>query len=1003
MTAAPALAAQAQGEAWHSLSAEETLAKLGSSAGGLSAAEAARRLTADGPNELKEGKRVSPLRILLGQFKSLIVWILIAAGVVSGALGETVDAVAILAIVVLNAVIGFYQEFNAERSIAALKKMTAPQAKVRRDGQVALIAASEIVAGDVLVLEAGDMIAADARLLEAAALKCIESALTGESEAVTKQPATLERSDLPLGDRENMVFMGTSVAAGTGLAVVVGAAMKTELGRIAGMLEEAGADEGTPLQRKLDSFGRILVWATLGIIALLFGLGLLRGTKLLELFMTSVSLAVAAVPEGLPAVVTVALSLGVLRMSRRGALVRKLPAVETLGSTTVICTDKTGTLTMGEMTVRALYVAGQSHEVTGDGYGPDGEVRFEGKKAQAPHAAPLLELATVLLGCNNAKLIKEEGTWKVTGDPTEGALLAAGSKAGGSQERIEKELPKHHEIPFDSDRKRSTVIRKMPDGKLRAFINGAPDVLLERCTNLYTGTGVRPMTDEDRRNIAARNTAMAQQALRVLGSAYRDLDHASPADLTADAVEQGLVFVGLSGMHDPPRQEAKEAVAKCRAAGIRVVMITGDHPHTATAIAREIGIASDEDQAIAGVELDKMSDDELRQRAPKIAVYARVTAAHKLRIIRAWKANDAVVAMTGDGVNDAPAIKGADIGIAMGRSGTEVTKQASDMVITDDNFASIVAAVEEGRGIYDNIRKTLQYLLAGNTGELLLMTICVVVGLPMPLLPIHLLWINLVTDGLPALCLATDPIDPDVMKRNPRRRSEPITDRGFLRTMFLTGLLTAGAAFAAYLYALKTGTEEMARTHAFAVLVFAELLRSFGARSETKPVWRISLFTNVNLAIVVSVSFGLQVWSHHNAILGRFLKTSFVPLADCFPLLALGAIPLLVLELVKVARSRLLKSAPVTVRVVFPRDGEMITQPSYSLQISAPGEIAGADVRIDQGDWQPCRQSLGLWWFDWSGYDSGEHEVVARMRKPDGAAVNSEARIFQVKLSPDRL
>ncbi|MBP1601839.1 MAG: Calcium-transporting ATPase (modular protein), partial [Acidobacteria bacterium] len=564
--------------------------------------------------------------------------------------------------------------------------------------------------------------------------------------------------------------------------------------------------------------------------------------------------------------------------------------------------DKTGTLTVGEMTVRSLYVAGQSYEVTGEGYGPDGEVRFEGKKAEAQHAAPLLELSTVILGCNNAHLVQEEGTWKVIGDPTEGALLVAGPKAGGNRERIENELPKHHEIPFDSDRKRSTVIRKMPDGRLRAFINGAPDVLLERCTNLYTSTGVRPLTDADRQNIVAQNTAMAQQALRVLGSAYRDLDNTSPDDLTADAVEHDLVFVGLSGMYDPPRQEAKEAVATCRAAGIRVVMITGDHPHTATAIAREIGIASDDDLAIAGVELDKMSDDELRKRAPKIAVYARVTAEHKLRIIRAWKANDAVVAMTGDGVNDAPAIKGADIGIAMGKSGTEVTKQAADMIVTDDNFASIVAAVEEGRGIYDNIRKTLQYLLAGNTGELLLMTLCVIIGLPTPLLPIHLLWINLVTDGLPALCLATDPIDSDVMKRHPRRRSERITNRSFLRTMFFTGFLTAGVAFAVYFYVLREGTTEMARTSAFAVLVFAELLRSFGARSETKPLWRISLFTNVNLVMVVALSFGLQVWSQHNAALGRFLKTSFMPFTDCLLLLAVGAIPLLILETVKVVR-----------------------------------------------------------------------------------------------------
>ena len=890
-----------KGEAWHNRSAEEVLAHLGSSATGLLAAEAAQRLAANGQNELKEGKRISPLQIFLGQFKSLIIWILIAAGIISGVLGEVVDTIAILAIVVLNAVIGFYQEFNAEQSIAALKKMTAPQAKVRRDGQVTSIPASGIVAGDILAMEAGDLVAADARLLTAASLKCIESALTGESEAVTKEPATLEAGDVPLGDRVNMVFMGTSVVAGTGQAVVVATAMKTELGRIAELIEETGADQGTPLQRKLDAFGRILVWTALGIVVLLFGLGWLRGAKLFELFMTSISLAVAAVPESLPAVVTVALSMGVLRMARRRALVRKLAAVETLGSTNVICTDKTGTLTVGQMTARALYVAGQRYEVTGEGYGPEGDVCLDGKKAEEPHTAPLLELATVLLGCNNAHLVQENGTWKTVGDPTEGALLAAGLKAGGKQEQIEKELPKHHEIPFDSDRKRSAVIRKMPDGKLRAFINGAPDVLLERCTNVYTGTGVRPMTDEDRKNIVAQNTAMAQQALRVLGSAYRDLDNALPAGLTADAVEHDLVFVGLSGMYDPPRQEAKEAVEKCRAAGIRVVMITGDHPQTAAAIAHELGIASAA-AAVTGAGLDKMSDEELRRRSPEIAVYARVTAEHKLRIVRALKANDAVVAMTGDGVNDAPAIKGADIGIAMGKSGTEVTKQAADMIITDDNFATIVAAVEEGRGIYDNIRKTLQYLLAGNTSELLLMTVCVVIGLPAPLLPIHLLWINLVTDGLPALCLATDPIDPDVMKRRPRRRSESITDRGFLRTMFFTGFLTAGVAFAVYFYVLQSETTETARGHAFAALVFAELLRSFGARSETKPIWRISLFTNVNLVIVVAISVGFQVWSQHNAMLGRFLKTSYMPLADCFLLLAAGAIPLLTLEMVKIVR-----------------------------------------------------------------------------------------------------
>ena len=914
MNTAPAIAPLQEGKAWHTQSAETVLARLASTADGLSAQEAAQRLAANGPNELTEGKRINPLRMFLGQFRSLIIWILIAAGVISGVLGEVLDCIAILAIVVLNAVIGFYQEFKAEKSIAALKKLTAPQAAVVRSGQVSSIPASGIVAGDILALEAGDLIAADARILEAASLKCIESALTGESDAVTKQAGTLQQDDVPLGDRGNMVFMGTSVTAGTARAAVVATAMKTELGRIAGLIEEAGEEEKTPLQRRLDSFGRILVWATMGIVVLLFGLGLLRGTELLELFMTSVSLAVAAVPEGLPAVVTVALSLGVLRMSRRHALVRRLPAVETLGSTTVICTDKTGTLTVGDMTVRALYVDGQSYEVTGEGYGPEGEVRVDGKKAEARHAGALLELATVLLGCNNAHLVHENGVWNVIGDPTEGALLAAGPKAGGNRERIEKELPRQHEIPFDSDRKRSSVIRRMPDGTLRAFTNGAPGVLLQRCASFYTIAGIRPMTEPDRQRILAQTTAMAKQALRVIGSAYRDMGNSLPGDLTPDGVERDLVFVGLTGMCDPPRSEAKDAVAKCQAAGIRVVMITGDHPETATAIAREIGIASADDMAIAGVELDRMSDDELRKRVLKTAVYARVTAEHKLRIIRAWKASDAVVAMTGDGVNDAPAVKGADIGIAMGKSGTEVTRQASDMVITDDNFASIVAAVEEGRGIYDNIRKTLQYLLAGNTGELLLMTICVVIGFPPPLVPIHLLWINLVTDGLPALCLATDAIDPDVMNRHPRRRSERLTDPSFLRTMCLTGFLTAGVTFAVYLYALKKGNPEMARTYAFAVLVFAELLRSFGGRSETKSIWHIPFFTNINLALVVCGSLGLQVWSQHNETLGRFLKTSPLPFNDCLWLLAMGCIPLLTLEMVKLVRNKRLSPPPATPR-----------------------------------------------------------------------------------------
>jgi len=520
-----------------------------------------------------------------------------------------------------------------------------------------------------------------------------------------------------------------------------------------------------------------------------------------------------------------------------------------------------------------------------------------------PDADSLHELATILLGCNNAQLVEVDGRFQTIGDPTEGALLAAGVKAGGDRQHIEQQWPMVREFPFDSDRKRSAAVRRMPDGKLRALVNGAPGLLLERCSRLYSGSGVRPLTEQDRQRQLAQGSAMAKQALRVLGSAYRDLAGPLQPDATADTIERDLVFVGLTGMYDPPRSEAEAAVARCRAAGIRVVMITGDHPDTAAAIARELGISNDS-PAMGGAALDELTAEELQRRVVEVDVYARVTAAHKLRIIRALKANQAVVAMTGDGVNDAPAIKGADIGIAMGISGTEVTKQAADMIITDDNFATIVAAVEEGRGIYDNIQKTLQYLLAGSAGELLLMTVCVVVGLPTPLLPIHLLWINLVTDGLPALCLATDPIDADVMRRLPRLRSERLMNGTFLRTMLITGFLTAGVSFAAYGYGLRTGTVASARGAAFAVLVFAELLRAFGARSDSKNVWSVPLFANTKLLFVVACSIGLQVLSQHNAVLGAFLRTPSMSFVDCAVLLALGAIPMAALELMKLLLRR---------------------------------------------------------------------------------------------------
>lgn len=890
----------AAARSWHSLDEAAVLARLSSSRSGLTQDVAARRLLEHGPNELRQGARIRPVALLLGQFKGLIVWILVVAAVVSGVMGEWADCIAILSIVVANGLIGFYQEYNAERSLAALRRMTAPRARVRRDGRSLSIPAVEVVPGDVLELEAGDLVPADARLLEAAALKTVEAALTGESEAVDKEAAHLDREEAPLGDRRNMIFLGTSVATGKGLALAVETGMGTEIGQIAELLAGAAGEEKTPLQKRLDSFGRVLVWGSLGIVGLIFALGLVRGIPGLELFLTSVSLAVAAVPEGLPAVVTIALAVGVQRMAARRALVRKLHAVETLGSANVICTDKTGTLTVGEMTVRALYSAGTTYEVTGEGYGPEGAIRVT---AATPtrHETALRELLTVFVGCNGASLSLQDGAWKVVGDPTEGALLTAGAKLPLSPADVEREIPRVAEIPFDSDRKRMTVVRERPDGNLIALTKGAPDVLLGLCTRVRDAAGVRAMTDEDRRRILAENAAMAQRALRVLAAASRDLDPGCDPSI-AEAVERDLVFLGLAGMYDPPRSEAKSAVALSRTAGIRVVMITGDHPHTALAVARELGIAGVEDLALSGLEVDRLDDGALEEKVERVAVYARVTAAHKLRIVRAWKARGGVVAMTGDGVNDAPAIKGADIGIAMGRSGTEVTKEASDMVITDDNFASIVAAVEEGRGIYDNIKKTMQYLLAGNVGELLLMTACVVIGLPMPLLPIQLLWINLVTDGLPALCLATDPIDPTVMKRKPRRREETLTDRGFVGLMIATGLLTSGVALAVYMYSLGRVSDEMARDHAFTALVYAELLRSFGARSETRSVWRVGFLSNLKLALVVLASMGLTFWAPHNAWLGSFLKVEPMPIYHCLLLLAVGAIPLLVLEAWKFAR-----------------------------------------------------------------------------------------------------
>jgi Ca2+-transporting ATPase len=618
--------------------------------------------------------------------------------------------------------------------------------------------------------------------------------------------------------------------------------------------------------------------------------------------MNSISLAVAAVPEGLPTVVTVALSLGVHRMARRKALVRKLSAVETLGSTSVICTDKTGTLTVGEMTVRSLYVAEKTYEVSGQGYSPDGQVSLRGKTINALEDVALRQLASICVGCNNSHLVQKGDSWQAIGDPTEAALLVMGLKTGVTLKQVDLDSPKQSEIPFDSDRKLSSAIRLMSDGQLRSFTNGAPGAVLNLSTHLYHPNGNLILTDEHRHKIMTLTSTMASQALRVLGSAYRDFSSNIPEQIDSHSVERDMVFVGLSGMHDPPRSEAIEALAQCREAGIRVVMITGDHPATAMAIARELKLDSIV-AAVTGVELDKMSVTDLASRVGEISVYARVTARNKLRIVQELQKAGAVVAMTGDGVNDAPAIQGADIGIAMGKAGTEVTKQAADIIITDDNFATIVAAIEEGRGIYENIQKTLQYLLAGNVAELLLMTVCVVVGLPAPLMPIHLLWINLVTDGFPALCLATDNNKSDAMTQPPRDASEKLTNASFVLTMVVTGMLTTAVTFAVFIYTLRTSNIEYARSSAFTVLVFAELMRALGARSRTLPLWRMKPIVNVQLVVVMAISIVVQLWSLKSPILGSFLKTTDTSVQACLLLFSLGCLPMLVLELWKVLRS----------------------------------------------------------------------------------------------------
>ena len=788
---------------------------------GLSSAEAERRLIDFGPNEIRREQATSALTLLVRQFASPVIWLLLVATVLSAALGEWLDAIAIGAIVILNALIGFFQEHRAERAVMALRSMTAPRARVRRDGHSVMIAAAAVVPGDLLVLEAGDVTAADARLHAAHALTTNEAPLTGESTPVEKTTAPTG-PDTPLAERHDFVFMGTSVATGTGLAEVVATGMRTELGRIAHLLSTA-EESVTPLQRRLARVSQTLLYICGGIVAVVALAGLLRGWPLLQVFMAAVSLAVAAVPEGLPAVVTIALAVGVQRMAARHVLIRRLPAVETLGCATVICTDKTGTLTTGVMRVRELWGRDHAHLLLAAAACCDAELRPDGQSG--------------------------------VGDPTELAILMAAAERGIHRDEIERTNARVAEVPFDSLLKWMSIERV--DG--RVYIKGAVESVLPLCVE---GVG----------DAGHANTQMAERGLRVLAIA-----------VAAAGVEPNATLSGLIGIADPPRTEAIEAVSAARDAGITTVMITGDHRLTARAIARELGIVSGRD-----------AEDDV--------VHARATPEDKIRIVREWKTRGAVVAMTGDGVNDAPALREAHIGIAMGRTGTEVTREASDMVLADDNFASIVAAIREGRGIFDNIRKTLVYLLSGNTAELTVMLVAALGGLPLPLLPLHLLWINVVTDGLPALALVVDPAEEDVLQRPPRHPDEPMLGRAEWRFIITTGLLQAAATLGVFVWALNARDLSEARNLAFSVLVFGELFRAFAARSTTRVFWEVGAFTNVRLLAVVVFSALMQLGIHHIPPAQAVFEIGPLTAADCLLTLLVASGPVTVIEVGKLVR-----------------------------------------------------------------------------------------------------
>ncbi|HWR44866.1 cation-translocating P-type ATPase [Sporomusa sp.] len=897
-------------KSWYQMSGEETVFEFKSESSiGLSSAEASRRLSQYGYNELQEKEPEGLWQKFLNQFKNFLVLILLAASVISILVGESADALVIIAIVILNAALGIFQESKAEKALAALKRMSAATSKLIRDGNLVVVPSRELIPGDIVVLEAGDYVPADVRILESFNLKVEEASLTGESVPVDKNSQELTEV-IPLAERHNMAFMGTIVTYGRGKGIVVATAMQTEIGKIAGMLQ-AVQQEPTPLQIKLEEFGKTLGLLCLGVCAVVFAMGIYGGysdgilslSEIQHMLMISISLAVAAIPEGLPAVVAIVLAFGMQRMARKNSIVKKLHAVETLGSVSVICTDKTGTLTQNQMTVVKVFTATDIFTVSGYGYNPEGEFIAGEKPVKIDTEQELDLLLRASLLCNDAELKSlDNQTWSIVGDPTEGALVVAAAKGGYTKEAVTSLAPRLQEIPFDSGRKMMTTFHYAAE-KIRAFSKGAPDILLSRCTRIAAKGTVRTLTEADKQAVRAANQEMASQALRVLAVAYRDFDQV-PDVSSPSEVEKDLVMIGLVGMIDPPRSEAKTAVQVCLDAGIRTIMITGDHPTTAFAIAQDLGIAANEQPVITGQVLDTMPLEELQQQVRASSVFARVSPEHKLAIISALQTNGYVTAMTGDGVNDAPALKKADIGVAMGITGTDVAKATADMVITDDNFATIVAAVEEGRVIYANIRKFVYFLLSCNASEVLTIFIAMLLGWPIPLLPTQLLWVNLVTDGFPALALGMEKKEPNVMRLKPRDPSEPLLTRNMQVLTGIQSLVMSMTVLCAFQYGLtvNNGNLDIARTFAFITLMATQIICAYAARSEHYSVFQLGFFSNRYLNMGVGLSFVLLVLSVYSPLQAIF-RTVQPDLTDWLVLGALAPIPFITAELNKFIRN----------------------------------------------------------------------------------------------------